>query len=194
MLVSRDQTLERFAAICAQLDDGFADRALLLVTAGFDESSWKRLEEAWTTQIMEDSDSALSRRFGEAYAAARRPGAGTPTPTALLAPGPRFLNDQVQPWREEAAAVSLDASGVAPALLSQCRLDEPPCRPAFSATDATESTMEVPVFAQRPPVLPFVPPRPPCRRLHRFDSQTGLPLPTPLWIDDADIAASTTSA
>jgi len=171
MLVSRNQTIERFAAICAQLDDGFADRALILGTAGFDESSWKRLETGWTTQIAEGSDGSLARRFGEAYAAARGPRSGLPFSSANVG----------------------EECGIRPEP-AQRRIYEPPIRPASSATDATESTIEVPVFAQRPPVLPFVPPRPPCRRLHRFDTQTGLPLPNPIWIDDANDADSTKSA
>ena len=43
--------------------------------------------------------------------------------------------------------------------------------------------MEVPVFAPPSRVLPFEAPRP-VGRLHRFDTQTGLPLANPIWIDE----------
>jgi hypothetical protein len=49
-----------------------------------------------------------------------------------------------------------------------------------------ENTLDCPLFPETRSALPFqqapnVPP--PVKRLHRFDPQTGLPLPAPVWVD-----------
>jgi hypothetical protein len=73
-----------------------------------------------------------------------------------------------------------DESGARPASAGR-RLDEAPLRPAL---DATERTMDIPPFAVSVPALPFTAEHQPCRRLHRFDTQTGLPLPIGHWVYD----------
>ena len=156
------ESIERFAELCALLNEGFADRARVLGAAGLDEAAWKRLETRWMTQIAESSDGAPARRFGEAYAAKRRPFAGDPSPVAALAAGPRFLNGEAQPWRNEAAAVPLETSGVAPPLLSYVDEDTEdaprPARQPLSAAGDLDRTAEL-AFCRPGPVLPFSPSR-----------------------------------
>jgi hypothetical protein len=156
------ESIERFAELCALLNEGFADRARVLGAAGLDEAAWKRLETRWMTQIAESSNGALARRFGEAYAAKRRPFAEDPSTAAPLTPGPRFLNGEAQPWRNDAATVPLDASGVAPPLLSFVDEDTEnaplPASQPLSAVRDLDQTAEL-VFGRPGPVLPFSPSR-----------------------------------
>lgn len=72
---------------------------------------------------------------------------------------------------------------------AQRRIYEPSLRPA---TVPGETTLDIPILRALAPVLPFEAPRP-VGRLHRFDTQTGLPLANPIWIDEA-AADPTTSA
>jgi hypothetical protein len=72
------------------------------------------------------------------------------------------------------------------------RVHEPPIRPPPVAGATTESTMEMPALA--PPAAAPPSPRPPGGRLHRFDSQTGAPLPSPFWSEDSTPADPTRSA
>ena len=238
MHTPHNESIERFAQLCALLNEGFADRALVLASAGLDDSSWKQLESRWMTQIAQSTDGSLARRFGEAYTAARAPSTDAPNHVEVPASAPRFLNIEAQPWRTEAAAVALDAFGAAPPLLSfadedteeglwptrqplsaagdldltaelvSCRPgpvlpfrpsqgkdDESgvravsaPCRAHDSlrvALPPSDTTVELSQRASHPPALPFAPAGHPVRRFHRFDSQTGLPLPIPHWVDDA---------
>jgi hypothetical protein len=179
-----EATIDAFAAIVAQLDDAFANRAAILGAAGLDEASWKRLEDRCTTEILGRSDGALARRFSEAYAARRRPveraAVGAP---CFTAEGSRFLSREPQPWRDEAAAVSLGALGEAPRLLSVVESDTRPLARAATAANDLDATAEI-AFGPPRAALPFLQTPPPGRRLHRFDTQTGLPLERPIWIDD----------
>lgn len=76
--------------------------------------------------------------------------------------------------------IEADESGARPAGAGR-RIDEAPIRPVL---DATERTMDIPPFAVSVPALPFTAEHQPCRRLHRFDTQTGLPLPIGHWVYD----------
>ena len=233
-----NESVERFAQLCALLNEGFADRAIVLASAGLDDNSWKQLESRWMTQIAQSADGALARRFGAAYTAARAPSTGAPNHVEVSASALRFLNGEAQPWRTEAAAVALDAFGAAPPLLLFADEDTEeslwPTRQPLSAARDLDRTAELvscrpgPVLPFRPPqgkedesgvravsaqcraddshpvalppsdatvelsqrpthtpALPFAPAGHPVRRFHRFDSQTGLPLPIPHWVDDA---------
>lgn len=232
-------SIDRYAELCARLDDVFVPRAATLGAAGLDEQAWISISAEWAERLCASEGAALAERFSEVYAATRR---RLRAPALLGAPegDPRFMSTEAQPWRAEAARVSLDATGNAPALQTPDaedtwpsahandarsdalatvelgrllpftkraalpfrtagpseessvrrvpavrRIYEPPIRPEVDATDSTERTIEVPVFAQRPPVIPFKPLLPSDRRLHRFDTQTGLPLTNPVWIEDA---------
>ena len=59
-------TIERFAALAAQLDDSFVDRARVLDAAGLDELRLAKLTTHWTTELAQNADGELVRRFGEA--------------------------------------------------------------------------------------------------------------------------------
>jgi hypothetical protein len=237
-------SIDRYAELCARLDDMFVPRAATLGAAGLDEQAWITISAEWAERLCASEGAALAERFGEVYAATRR---RLRAPALLGAPegDPQFMSTEAQAWRAEAARVSLDATGNAPALQTPDaeetwpsarandalatvelgrllpfaqraalpfrdagaseessvrrvpalrRIYEPPIRPEVDATDSTERTIEVPVFAQRPPVIPFKPLRPSDRRLHRFDTQTGLPLTNPIWIEDAASADPTKPA
>lgn len=196
--LSLADSIERYADLCARLDAAFPDRAAVLRAANLDESSLTGLQAHWTAQLITPSGEEIAARFGAAYAAARS----------------RLIAHDEDTWPADSTAANRTAeirchrftpalpfvparpgeeSGIRPAPAFR-RVHEPPIRPASSATEASERTMEIPVFAPRPPVLPFAPPQPPFRRLHRFDSQTGLPLPNPYWIDEPSAADPTKSA
>ena len=222
--------VQRFAEIMAALADPFAERAAVLSASGYDVASWARVAQEWTRRIEQDTTGELGAELGQAFAQATcaklaANDSAQTTPCAM-----HFLSAEPQPWRNEAAAVQLDASGEAPPLLSplasdpgedtwpserdldrtaelriprsapvlpfamgrpgedsgvrrapaQRRIYEPPIRPA---SVPGETTLEIPILGALAPVLPFVAPRP-VGRLHRFDTQTGLPLANPIWIDE----------
>jgi hypothetical protein len=200
------ESIQRFAEVSARLGDVFADREEVLGTEGLDEAAWIKLEHGWAQRLQALDGEALARRFGEIYEAAQRR-ARTP---ATEAPDPRFLTTTAQPWRAEAAAVSLDVSVDAPAL--SCPPDRKaapiPLRaePRPPLPDETDATAELSVYRPEP-ALPFAPScacneqrarpiadLPPALlfrsarkgRWHRFDPQTGEPLPAPRWVDDPE--------
>lgn len=166
---SSADSIEQYAALCARLDDAFPDRATILRSANLDEGSFRALQARWIEQLIAPDGGALADTFGAAYSAARR----------------GIVDQPALPFR---SARTDEDSGLrlAPA---PCRIHEPPIRPAVVANDAPGSTEEMPIFARRPPVLPFAAPHVPFRRLHRFDTQTGLPLRDPIWIEDAPAPA-----
>ncbi len=232
-----DESIELFAALSARLNEGFDDRALVLQAAGLDEPSWVRFEAQCATLLAENADSARTRRFSEVYAAECRLLARSTSLKGLPTHDPRFLNDNAQPWREEAAAVSLDPSHLTPPSLAFGDADtadptwpapqplsvpkdldrtaeyasgrpgpvlpfsgvrgmeesgvrsapvaRSPDKPPRVGLVAPDTTVELSMNAARAPALPFASPSSPVRRLHRFDSQTGRPLATPYWVDDA---------
>lgn len=221
-----DGTVQRFAEIMSALSDPFASRDAVLSKTGHAAASWERVEREWTARIAQDTTGELARAYAESFSRAGvRNDVVEPSPE-----DPRFLSAP-QPFRTEAAAVQLSASGegrqkldledeptwpsetalvnrtaeipchrVSAAMPFQPvgaeeksgfhrtpaprRIHEPPIRPASGAGETLERTMEVPVFARPSRVLPFEAPRP-VGRLHRFDTQTGLPLANPIWIDEA---------
>jgi hypothetical protein len=222
--------VQRFAEIMAALADPFAERALVLSAAGHDAASWARFEKEWTDHLEQDTTGELGAMFGQAFAQATRAKLAANDSAQTSPCAMHFLSAEPQPWRNEAAAVQLNASGEAPPLLAplksdpsedtwpserdldrtaelrvprsasvlpfatgrpnedsgvrrapaQRRIYEPPIRPA---SVPGETTLEIPIFGARAPVLPFEAPRP-VGRLHRFDTQTGLPLANPIWIDE----------
>jgi hypothetical protein len=180
--MSPHDSLTRFAALAAHLGEPFADRPALLLAAGLDERRWAEQVEQWSARLNADASGELHRCFAEAYARALAPRG--------LAPArrdPRFLGDEVQPWREEAAAVGAVESGSAPPPLVPCNA---PCSPQHPRDVSGEQTQECPIHTPAGSVLPFDRASAssagapfPGRRLHRFDPQTGLPLPAPVWVD-----------
>lgn len=239
--VSPDHPVRRFAEIMAALADPFAERASVLSAAGYDAVTWGPVERGWIQRIEQDVSGHLGVEYGQAFERARIAGA---TANHASRPAPYqagFLSMEEQPWRHDAAAVKLDASGEAPPLLSAPgpdssegswpiegdldrtaelrvprtgvvlpfsaarpsdesgirrapalrRIHEPPIRPAL---DTAERTLEMPTLTQPRAALPFEASLPGCRRLHRFDTQTGLPLPNAYWSDDAGTSDPTKTA
>lgn len=69
-----------FAALCARLDDPFAERDSVLRAAGLSIAEWGRIKETWQQRLGAGGEAAaLGRAFGAAYAAAKATIAG-PTP------------------------------------------------------------------------------------------------------------------
>ncbi len=234
------QSVERFAELCASLHMGFDTRTHLLASGGFDEVSWKEVEEHWMTQFAANPDGDLARRFGVAYAAARVPAAVVPSEMAVTVPASPLPSREAPTWRNSTATVSLDAFLVAPPLVSFADEDTEnspwssrrqfpgardvdltaeivPCRSGpvlpflaspgkdeesgvraasdqsrvadqrVLALHSIDATVELSRNIRHAPALPFAAAATPGRRLHRFDSQTGLPLKTPYWVDDGAI-------
>jgi hypothetical protein len=99
--------IEFFAELTARLDHPFADRAAVLRSAGFDDATYRRHLDRWSADLASALSPELARRFGEAYERAAR--ALTAPSGDSAAPDPRFLNADVQSFREEAAVVALHA-------------------------------------------------------------------------------------
>jgi hypothetical protein len=174
-------TVRRVAEITATLADPFAARNTILAAAGLDNAAWARMESECTQRIHEDTSGALGATYAESFARAKA-GTTARAPDPRGHHDPRFLGIR-QPWREEAAAVSLDARGEAPRLLSVVENYTRPLTRAATAANDLDATAEI-AFGPPRPALPFLQTAPPGRRLHRFDTQTGLPLESPIWIDD----------
>lgn len=156
--VSAFETITRFAELSARLNEGFADRTRVLETVGLDESTWARFESQCATALAEDIDNVLALRFSDAFAAERGILALRRSSTVLPACDPRFLNNDAQSWRQEAAAVPLDASHVAPPPLFFG--DEDTEDPAWASLQvlsvAGDMDRTAEFAARRPgPVLPF---------------------------------------
>jgi hypothetical protein len=194
-------TIERFAQLCALLDDGFAVRADVLAAAGLDEAAWQALRVEWVPRLASGDAPELALHFGRAYAHARRhPGDVTPPqpveeedtdvdalsvgantdPTERTVAGGFPLAGPAMPFRVPA---------LLPPALNPYAAASTPCQPspAVAAVDLGEATLAVPCGSfQAAAALPFSSPTSDGRRqrLQRFDTQTGQPLATPIWVDD----------
>ncbi|MEP7123529.1 MAG: hypothetical protein ABJE95_21555 [Byssovorax sp.] len=151
---SPGETIEGFAEIMAMLADSFANRTAVLQRAGFDAGAFRRHEHDWTERLARDATGALALAFGEAFARARSAGSAV-----ACDPHPdddrRFLS-VAQPWRVEAAAVPLEASGEAPPLLRpvvEATWPSAGCAPAPLDLDATAEL----AFDPARSALPFTP-------------------------------------
>jgi hypothetical protein len=164
--------IERFAAICALLDrdDGPATRAS--GAAGVGEAEWLAAREKWLP-VLVAGEPDIAVRFARAYA---RACLGLPT--------------LPEPDRTVEMAV---CTGNEPVLPFKPRQVQP--RPARAESEPGDTTLEVPrVNVTKAPVLPFAPPAPTApapagrrqQRLQRFDTQTGRPLPEPVWVDEPE--------
>lgn len=118
---TRSNTIEQFAELMVHLTDPFADRQLVLASAGLDDAAWDELVAWWSGRLEPGGKEAeeLARRLAEEYARVRRAAADRQSHNAASNPArdPRFLSPVAQSWRSEAAAVPLGASaGDAPPL------------------------------------------------------------------------------
>jgi hypothetical protein len=145
-----DSDIESFAELTAQLDHPFADRVAVLRSAGLDEAAYRCHCDRWTADLAAAPSPALARRFGETYVRAVHALAAAPREDAAAMPDPRFLNADVQPFREEAAVVGREMVEVP----SRLFIDH---NPAPAPAPPTRVMMREP----QPPssvVAPFVPP------------------------------------
>lgn len=170
-------SIERFAEVTAQLSAAFADPGAVLGQAGLNAERFRQVEAYWAARLGEAGSEPVRARFASAFAEARLGAAsveGQPISTERDA---RFLSEHAQPWREEAASVPLCAEGAAPPNAE---------RVSAIVESSADRTIECPAYPAPGPVLPFVESAPasPLRgRLHRFDPQTGLPLPVAVWVE-----------
>ncbi len=123
-----------FAALCAALDDPFADRPAVLGTCRLDEAGFARLQERWAERFIADVD-GLGARFAEAYAAAR---AGGDSPSAA-------------PVNEEHAAIAMDQ---APAAVDEIPATDRAPEAQAPVSSAVAPETPAPVEASRAAVVP----------------------------------------
>jgi hypothetical protein len=198
--------IERFADICALLDDGFSIRVDVLAAAGLDETGWQRARAKWLAILSASTTPELAQRFARAYGRARQRAGYVAISERARASDSTWLTvmDGDEPACSSRAPMPLDTDRsdltahvafplAGPALPfrsypvgATASLERAPVtlsRPQPPAgVDPAEPTLEVPVLSTPPTVLPFR--TTPQRRLHRFDSQTGLPLAVPVWVDE----------
>ena len=151
-------TIERFAALSARLEDPFADEAGVLSAAGLDEAAWDAVQERWARRISTtspDEARALSARFGEAFAEEKRRLEAADRPPSTIPDtwpdGAGFLSAEAQPWRAEAASVGREPSA-APAMVITAPDREPVSPRRLGVAETLESPGPLPL-----PVLPFAP-------------------------------------
>ena len=203
--VALEEAIERFAQLCALLDNGSSPRAEVLAAAGLDEAGWRLLCMEWLPQLAAGDAPELSLSFAPAYARACRHRCGIVLPHASPVLGsavPAELEaDSTYP--DAAAPLGFEPDRTVegafphagPALPFKSETTLPPA-PAFrptecspvpqSAADPIEATLAIPCAAPGPgAVLPFSAPTADGRvlRLARFDAQTGAPLQVPRWVD-----------
>jgi hypothetical protein len=195
---SSNEPVERFARLCAALDNGFDGRAATLAAAGLDEAAWQRLCDAWLPQLAAP-DIGLS--FTRTYEQAREEAvlADTEPMQGEIGGAEDTLVDASGPIPvEPAVTVSVPFPLAGPALpFAQAPFGQPDAvsvsasaevhRPLPANDDpAADVTLEVPCAPlSARAALPF--PQPPAnsrrQRLLRFDPHTGHPLPVPCWVD-----------
>jgi hypothetical protein len=191
--------VEDFAALCAKLDDPFGDRARLLAEVGLDEPSYAALLGEWRQRLAQEEAPAknLGRRFVDAYRNAVEARRSPPRDEIYRSQkDSRFLNENAQTWRSEAARVALSmapeaepslprlnaAESLRPAFVVSPAGTLPPAAPEYdpeingpSTLDALQSTGPLPPLDLSKPVLPFASAPAPRTELPRSSSLTGLP-------------------
>lgn len=157
------ESVEAFAALCAGLDDPFADRAALLASARLDERGFAELQEQWATKLGTNGEDVRAR-FAAAYSAARARGPKAIVTTSEAPEPPR--EEEIPPTARAVTPpdkVPVGGSPSAPASPPALEL------PSFMKADAPEPT------AGRPAAAPTVAPQPaiaPPRR-EPLSTETG---------------------
>ncbi len=201
--------IERFAQLCAQLDNGSLGDDIL-AAAGLDEAGWQALSVHWLPQLAAGEAPDLALRFATAYARARRYPGGM-----VLSHASPVLGSVVSAELDDA---DTDADVAPPIALAPDYTLEgallpagpalpfrtptpPPAAPIVGSPDAPvlraaiaaiDVTLPVPSAAPAPgAVLPFCAPTADGRilRLQRFDTVTGAPLEVPRWVHEAELPA-----
>jgi hypothetical protein len=198
-------SVEHFAEIVAHLAAPFAVREAILREAGLDERSWRQIEEEWVARLL--ADDALVDRYAARYAATRQapvtgpiaeeapPVGPSPIVTVLETPAPAAASLPDRPPLVTAPPSALHLDGtLEPDDAAALRAALPFAKGSPSALFSSPSPPRPPADPGRPDAtlelgasLPL--PRSareiaePSKRLHRFDSRTGAPLPVPVWTD-----------
>jgi hypothetical protein len=137
--------VDLFAELMVRLDDPFEERSVVLATEGLDEDQASSLVASWRLRFDRDATGGLVASFADAYAgrraareAQRRSGTygGAPADRDGGHAGPRFLNDDAQSFRDEAAKVAVSAEEASP-----------PPRPAAAPMPPQQRAFEQPTFA-----------------------------------------------
>jgi hypothetical protein len=198
-------SVEHFAEVVARLAAPFAVREAVLRDAGLDERAWLKLEEHWTARLA--ADGALVDRYVARYRAIttgailEEPKAAelpvilvtdtkTRPPAPLLArpavvatpPSALRLDGTLKPDDVAAFRAALPFLKGSPA----AHITTPgPAKPPVDPR-RVDATLELGASLPLPLLSPLAAPEAamPGKRLHRFDSKTGAPLPVPVWIDE----------
>jgi hypothetical protein len=148
-----EQEIEPFAELMARLDEPFADRAGILQAAGLDDGGFQRMADRWSKELRNEGAEVLAQRYGDAYEASARELANARR-GERVAPDLRFLNADVQSFRDEAAAVPLQAfAESAPAAPPPAPVHAP--RLAITPMTAVAPPIAAPpMFGAAPPIAP----------------------------------------
>jgi hypothetical protein len=210
--VAPTDAIERFAQLCALLDDGFSTREEVLAAAGLDEDRWQQLCVHWLPRLAAGDAPELALSFAPAYARARRYAGGIVLPhVSPLLGGTVVAELEGEDTDADAAPpIGLDPDRTVegsfplagPAMPFRVGMSPPPAAtiapsehpPALrgAGADATGMTLQFPSApAPSHAVLPFCTVTGDGRvlRLERFDSRTGTLLPEPRWVDGPEPAA-----
>jgi hypothetical protein len=206
------ETIERFAAICAAIDEG-RPRAHVVALAGYDDEAWDALVAAIFTLLASGGAGDLAILFSREYARARldarrRAASAAAGHTAEM---PVYRGDRALPFADvhHHGEVNLTVE-ISRALLARPVTPfeprrAPPADETLALDSAAVARRPVLPFAERSPwvgygnetiavseapppsgpVLPFSEP-PPTRRLQRFDPSTGQPVAEPVWVEEPE--------
>jgi hypothetical protein len=164
-------SVEHFADLVARLAAPFAVRETVLRDAGLDERAWSQLEAQWMAHLA--ADGALVDRYIARYAAL--PQTASPAPAEAMRLDGTLRPEDIAVFR----AVLPFVSGSPAAHVTTKGAVNPPANPGRpDATLDLGASLPLP----RPPLASAI--TAPSKRLHRFDSKTGAPLPVPVWADD----------
>jgi hypothetical protein len=160
-------SIEHFATIAARLDHPFADRQAVLRAAGLDDELWGQLVEHWSARLGTPEGEALAERFGDVYAAERRPHR-EPAPGATSEPAaPRFLSTAPPPLAAPATPAGAAWADAAPRSSPAPSASPTSRHPLAGTTDvawqsiraATPFVAPPPGGVHLPPAAPLPPPR-----------------------------------
>lgn len=154
-------SVELFGALLGRLSLPFADRGHELAAAGLgSDAALARTQAEWIARFTggDEQARALWTRFAAAHEAARTGATGANASPSVAADS-RFLTPEAQPWREEAAAVSLAVGqGVAPPLARAPAVEAAPPPavapppPSLAEPNVDETCTAIPIYT---PPLPF---------------------------------------
>jgi hypothetical protein len=186
---SPEHSIERFAELVALVDDGLTPRSTVLRAAELDADAWRRIEGQWMARLAAGDEPDIALRFARRYGLTRQ-SFSTAAAGEGGAPLPQMSGTDVDDTLPDVPeGVISDGPDLAPA-------SYPPAAAGDlvrTAADPTDVTIGCTPDAASKRVLPFVPPggpvfvpspAPPGKRLARFDTQTGQPLPVPIWVDE----------